>query len=68
MTSGSGDGSASAQVREQIVKAARNCFLRYGTAKTSMADVARDAGVSRGPVKRNITHPAAHAEAGISYK
>ena len=68
MTSGSGEGSASAQVREQIVKAARNCFLRYGTAKTSMADVARDAGVSRGTVYRYFTDRAALAEAVFAYE
>src|SRR5262245_38300508 len=68
MTSESGEGSASAEVREQIVKAARNCFVRYGTAKTSMADVARDAGVSRGTVYRYFADRAALAEAVFAYE
>ena len=40
------------RVREQIVKAARACFVRFGTEKTSMSDVAKEAGVSRGTVYR----------------
>ena len=33
--------------RETIVAAARGCFLRFGYAKTSFADVAKAAGISR---------------------
>ncbi len=33
--------------RETIVAAARACFLRYGFTKTSFADVAKAAGISR---------------------
>ncbi len=33
--------------RETIVAAARECFLRFGYAKTSFADVAQAAGISR---------------------
>jgi AcrR family transcriptional regulator len=48
----SAPGAAPEGVREQIVKAARSCFLRFGTEKTSMSDVAREAGLSRGTVYR----------------
>lgn len=33
--------------RRQIVEAARDCFLRYGYAKTSLDDIARAASLSR---------------------
>jgi AcrR family transcriptional regulator len=45
-------GAAPEGVRELIAKAARSCFLRFGTEKTSMSDVAREAGLSRGTVYR----------------
>ena len=38
---------ANSQRRETIVAAARACFLRYGYTKTSFADVAKAAGISR---------------------
>jgi hypothetical protein len=37
---------ADGPVREQIVRAARACFLRFGTEKTSMSDVAKAANLS----------------------
>jgi AcrR family transcriptional regulator len=33
--------------RREIVEAARACFLRFGYAKTSLDDIAREAGLSR---------------------
>jgi AcrR family transcriptional regulator len=54
-SSASAPGAAREGVREQIVKAARSCFLRFGTEKTSMSDVAREAGLSRGTVYRYFT-------------
>lgn len=50
------EGSAAAsherQVRRQILRGARDCFVRLGITRTSMQDVARAAGVSRGTVYR----------------
>lgn len=40
------------QVRRQILRGARDCFVRLGITRTSMQDVARAAGVSRGTVYR----------------
>ena len=33
--------------RERLVKVALDVFLRYGHARTTMADIAREAGISR---------------------
>jgi AcrR family transcriptional regulator len=55
-------------VREQIVKAARACFLRFGTEKTSMSDVAHEAGVSRGTVYRYFADRAALIEGVFGYE
>ena len=52
MTAVSGGDDVPDGAREQIVTAARACFLRFGTEKTSMTDVAREAGLSRGTVYR----------------
>ena len=54
--------------REQIVKAARACFERFGTEKTSMSDVAREAGVSRGTVYRYFQDRADLIEAAFAYE
>ena len=40
------------RVRRQILRAARDCFVRFGITHTSMLEVARAAGVSRGTVYR----------------
>jgi AcrR family transcriptional regulator len=40
------------KVRRQILRAARECFVRVGITGTSMLDVAHAAGVSRGTVYR----------------
>ena len=54
--------------REQIVKAARACFLRFGTEKTSMSDVAREAGLSRGTVYRYFDDRADLIEGVFAYE
>lgn len=45
-------GTEPAEVREAILAAALTCFGRRGLAKTSLEDVAREAGVSRATVYR----------------
>lgn len=40
--------------RERILEAARGCFSQFGFTKTSMEDIARDAGMSRGNVYRHF--------------
>jgi AcrR family transcriptional regulator len=64
--SNAGDGLEGAQ--EQIVKAARTCFVRFGTEKTSMSDVAKEAGVSRGTVYRYFQDRADLIEAVFAYE
>jgi len=54
--------------REQIVKAARACFLRFGTEKTSMSDVASEAGLSRGTVYRYFQDRADLIEGVFGYE
>lgn len=39
-------------MRVQILRGARDCFVRVGISRTSMQDVARAAGISRGTVYR----------------
>ncbi|MBD5633067.1 MAG: TetR/AcrR family transcriptional regulator, partial [Candidatus Eremiobacteraeota bacterium] len=41
------DAKPSSSRRETIIAAARRCFVRFGYAKTSFADVAKSAGISR---------------------
>ena len=36
--------------REKILQAAYGCFLKYGISKTSMSDIAREAGVSKSTI------------------
>jgi AcrR family transcriptional regulator len=60
--------SSSPEVREQIVKAARACFVRFGTEKTSMSDVAKEAGVSRGTVYRYFQDRADLVEGVFAYE
>jgi AcrR family transcriptional regulator len=54
--------------REQIVKAARACFLRFGTGKTSMSDVANEADLSRGTVYRYFKDRAELIEGVFAYE
>jgi AcrR family transcriptional regulator len=68
MTSTASNAAAGEGAREQIVKAARACFLRYGTEKTSMSDVAREAGLSRGTVYRYFDDRAALIEGVFAYE
>jgi AcrR family transcriptional regulator len=46
------DMSGKDAIREQIVQAARQRFLHYGYAKTTMAEIARDLGMSAGNLYR----------------
>lgn len=62
------DAAATEGAREQIVEAARACFVRFGTEKTSMSDVAREAGVSRGTVYRYFHDRADLIEAVFAYE
>ena len=62
-TAPAGEKTAQVQIREQIVRAARTCFLRFGTEKTSMMDVAKEAGLSRGTVYRYFADRAEMIEA-----
>ena len=55
-------------VREQIVRAARSCFVRFGTEKTSMADVAKEARLSRGTVYRYFADRADLIEGVFGYE
>ena len=55
-------------VREDILRAARACFLRFGTEKTSMSDVAKEAGLSRGSVYRYFADRADMIEAVFGYE
>lgn len=67
-SSASAPGPAPEGVREQIVKAARSCFLRFGTEKTSMSDVAREAGLSRGTVYRYFNDRADLTDGVFAYE
>lgn len=53
---GSGDTPTNA---ERIFRAAEECFARYGFQKTSMEDIAREAGLSRRSVYRHFPDKAA---------
>ena len=55
-------------VREQILRAARSCFLRFGTEKTSMSDVAKEANLSRGTVYRYFADRADLIEGVFGYE
>ena len=56
------------KAREQIVKAARACFQRFGTEKTSMQDVAHEARLSRGTVYRYFRERADLVEAVFAFE
>ena len=55
-------------VRQQIVRGARDCFVRFGIEKTSMANVAKQAGLSRGTVYRYFNDRADLIEAAFTYE
>ena len=59
---------AQERVREQILRAARSCFLRFGTEKTSMSDVASAADLSRGTVYRYFKDRADLIEGVFGYE
>jgi len=58
--------TASSEADERIVDAAVRCLLRLGIQKTSVGDVARAAGVSRGTVYRYFGDKASLVEAGLT--
>jgi len=58
--------NASSEADERIVDAAVRCLLRLGIQKTSVGDVARAAGVSRGTVYRYYGDRASVVEAGLT--
>jgi AcrR family transcriptional regulator len=58
--------TASSLADERIADAAVRCLLRLGIQKTSVGDVARAAGVSRGTVYRYYGDKAALVEAGLT--
>jgi AcrR family transcriptional regulator len=45
-------GPAEHSVRDQIVKAARECFAHYGYDKTTVSDLAREIGFSKAYIYR----------------
>jgi len=49
-----GDTSDSRTSKQQIVDAAINCFAKYGPQRTSMADIAEEAGISRKTLYRTF--------------
>ena len=63
-----GEKAAQKNIREQVVRAARACFLRFGTEKTSVSDVAKEAGLSRGTVYRHFADRAEMIEAVFGYE
>lgn len=56
-------GPAEHSVRDQIVKAARECFAHYGYAKTTVADLAREIGFSKAYIYRFFESKQAIGEA-----
>lgn len=56
-------GPAEHSVRDQIVKAARDCFAHYGYAKTTVADLAREIGFSKAYIYRFFESKQAIGEA-----
>ena len=45
---------SAAEARELLLDATERCFERYGIAKTTIDDIADEAGVSRGTVYRYV--------------
>jgi len=56
-------GPAEHSVRDQIVKAARECFAHYGYTKTTVADLAREIGFSKAYIYRFFESKQAIGEA-----
>ncbi|MGF7170568.1 AcrR family transcriptional regulator [Sphingobium xanthum] len=56
-------GPAEHAVRDQIVEAANECFARYGYAKTTVADLAREIGFSKAYIYRFFESKQAIGEA-----
>lgn len=56
-------GPAEHAVRDQIVEAAHECFARYGYAKTTVADLAREIGFSKAYIYRFFESKQAIGEA-----
>src|SRR5919106_315623 len=56
-------GPAEHSVRDQIVKAAHECFAHYGYAKTTVADLAREIGFSKAYIYRFFESKQAIGEA-----
>jgi len=56
-------GPAEHSVRDQIVKAARECFAHYGYSKTTVADLAREIGFSKAYIYRFFESKQAIGEA-----
>lgn len=56
-------GPAEHAVRDQIVEAANGCFARYGYAKTTVADLAREIGFSKAYIYRFFNSKQAIGEA-----
>ena len=56
-------GPAEHSVRDQIVKAARECFAHYGYGKTTVADLAREIGFSKAYIYRFFESKQAIGEA-----
>lgn len=56
-------GPAEHAVRDQIVEAANECFARYGYAKTTVADLAREIGFSKAYIYRFFDSKQAIGEA-----
>ena len=58
-----GRGPAEHSVRDQIVKAAHECFAHYGYAKTTVSDLAREIGFSKAYIYRFFESKQAIGEA-----
>ncbi|KTF68268.1 TetR/AcrR family transcriptional regulator [Sphingomonas sp. HT-1] len=56
-------GPAEHAVRDQIIEAANDCFARYGYAKTTVADLAREIGFSKAYIYRFFESKQAIGEA-----
>lgn len=61
-------GPAEHAVRDQIIEAANDCFARYGYAKTTVADLAREIGFSKAYIYRFFESKQAIGEAICSVR
>jgi AcrR family transcriptional regulator len=62
---GSTNGEADEGTWPRVLAAARECFLRYGVRKTSMADIADAAGLARQSVYRYAASKSALVDAAV---